>query len=76
MTMHGGDHVAALDAAAEHARDWLASVGERAVPPRSDIDAVLAALAGPLPEHGTAPRDVVDELAAAVEPGLMAIGSG
>ncbi len=76
MTVHGRDYEAALDAATRHAKDWLAGVGDRPVPPTSDIGAVLAALDGPLPEHGTAPQDVVDELAAAVEPGLLAIGSG
>ena len=34
-----------------------------------------AALGGALPEHGEDPRAVVDALAAAVEPGLVAMGS-
>ncbi len=76
MTVHGRDYEAALDVATKHAKDWLASVGERPVPARADIGAVLGALDGPLPGGGKAPQDVVDELAAAVEPGLLAIGSG
>jgi glutamate/tyrosine decarboxylase-like PLP-dependent enzyme len=76
MTVHGRDYEAAFDAAAKHAKDWLTTVGERPVPARTGIDEILGTLAGPLPGDGTEPAAVVDELAAAVEPGLMAIGSG
>lgn len=76
MTVHGREYEAALDAATKHAKDWLATVGERPVPPRSTVEAILGALDGPLPDEGADPTAVVDELAAAVEPGLMAIGSG
>jgi len=76
MTVHGRDYEAAFDAAAKHAKDWLATVGDRPVPARAGIDEILGTLAGPLPDDGTEPAAVVDELAAAVEPGLMAIGSG
>ena len=76
MTVHAHDYEAALDAATRHAKDWLATVGDRSVPPRATVDDVLATLAGPLPEAGEDPTAVVDELADAVEPGLMAIGSG
>ncbi|MEL7974779.1 pyridoxal-dependent decarboxylase [Isoptericola sp. F-RaC21] len=76
MTVRGKDFDGALDRAAHHARAWLADVGERPVPPRADADAVGRTLAGPLPARGLAPDEVVDELAARVEPGLMAIGSG
>jgi len=76
MTVRGKDFDGALDRAAHHARAWLDDVGERPVPPRADADAVARTLAGPLPDHGLAPADVVDELASRVEPGLMAIGSG
>ena len=65
----------ALDRAATHARDWLAEIPTRAVPPKVDADEVIAAL-GDLPDGPTDPADVVDLLARAVEPGLMAIGSG
>lgn len=76
MTVHGHDYEAALDAAMRNARHWLDRVGERPVPPRATIQEVLGRLGGALPEAGTDPATVVDELAAAVEPGLMAIGSG
>src|SRR3954467_9533499 len=65
----------ALDRAAAHARDWLAEIPTRAVPPKVGADDVIAAL-GDLPDSPTDPADVVDLLARAVEPGLMAIGSG
>jgi len=65
----------ALDRAATHARDWLAEIPTRAVPPKVGADEVIAAL-GELPDGPTDPADVVDLLARAVEPGLMAIGSG
>jgi glutamate/tyrosine decarboxylase-like PLP-dependent enzyme len=65
----------ALDRAAAHARDWLAEIPTRAVPPRVSADEIVAAL-GELPDGPTDPADVVDLLAQHVEPGLMAIGSG
>ena len=70
------DYEKALDRAAAHARDWLASVPARDVPPRADADAVVAALGGPLPEAPTDPAEVVDLLARHVEPALMAMPSG
>jgi glutamate/tyrosine decarboxylase-like PLP-dependent enzyme len=76
MTARGKDYEAALDRAAHHARSWLDGVGDRPVPPRADADAVGHTFGGPMPAQGAAPDDVVDELAAGVEPGLMAIGSG
>lgn len=76
MTVRGKDFDGALDRAVHHARAWLDDVGERPVPPRADADAVGRTLPGPLPDQGLAPAGVVDELAARVEPGLMAIGSG
>ena len=65
----------ALDRAAAHARDWLADVPERSVPPRVTTDEVVAAL-GDLPDGPSDPADVIDLLARHVEPGLMAMPSG
>jgi len=67
---------AALDRAAVHARTWLASVGNRPVPPRRSADDLHEAFAHPLPDGPSDPAAVVDALAALVEPGLMAMGSG
>ena len=65
----------ALDRAAAHARDWLADVPERSVPPRVTTDEVVAAL-GDLPDGPSDPAEVIDLLARHVEPGLMAMPSG
>ncbi len=59
-----------------HAREWLESLPERAVPPRADADELLSRLGKPLPDEGTDAAAVVDELAALAEPGLMAMPSG
>jgi glutamate/tyrosine decarboxylase-like PLP-dependent enzyme len=67
---------AALDSASTHARKWLASVGDRPVPPQAGVDELRAALGGTIPDGPAEAADVVDLLADVVEPGLMAIGSG
>jgi glutamate/tyrosine decarboxylase-like PLP-dependent enzyme len=72
MTADGSDE---LDRAAAAARRWLESVGERAIPPRHDADTVRSALPE-LADGSRDPADVVARLVDAVEPGLMAIGSG
>jgi glutamate/tyrosine decarboxylase-like PLP-dependent enzyme len=76
MAARGTDYDRALARAAHHAQAWLGSVGERQVAPSASANEVMAALSGPLPEHGTDPADVIDLLARTAEPGLMAIGSG
>lgn len=67
---------AALDRAHEHGLRWLDSVPTRRVAPEVDADTLDARFAGPLPEGPTNAADVVDELAAMCEPGLMDIASG
>jgi glutamate/tyrosine decarboxylase-like PLP-dependent enzyme len=66
---------AALDRAQEHAMTWLESLDERPVPPRVDADEIVRRL-GELPDGPTPAADVVDLLAEACEPGLVAIPSG
>ena len=61
---------------AELASSYVESLGERPVFPRVDPDELRDALGGPLPEEPVAADEVVEELAAAAEPGLVAIGSG
>jgi glutamate/tyrosine decarboxylase-like PLP-dependent enzyme len=62
-----------LDAAADHAADFLDGVPERHVGPvETDPDALRAALGGPLPEGPQEPRVVLDELVDAAGPGIMA----
>jgi glutamate/tyrosine decarboxylase-like PLP-dependent enzyme len=66
----------ALDRAATHAERWFASLPVRRVPSSATADEVAAALGTDLPPRGDDAATVVDRLAAAVEPGLMASGSG
>ncbi len=46
------------------------------MPPRASADELVRRLGGRLPEFGRAPVEVIDELVAGAEPGLMAISSG
>src|SRR6476620_11637405 len=66
---------AALEHAHRHAEAWLASLDERSVPPSADADEVVRRL-GDLPAGPTPAAEVVDLLAEACEPGLVAIPSG
>jgi glutamate/tyrosine decarboxylase-like PLP-dependent enzyme len=65
----------ALDAAHRHALAWLDSVDERPIRPDVDADGMLARLRADLPDEGAPAAAVIDELAEAAEPGLMAMGS-
>jgi glutamate/tyrosine decarboxylase-like PLP-dependent enzyme len=65
-----------LQRAAGHARDWLAGLDARPVPPQATVDQVAAALGADLPDDATAPDDVIDLLATACEPGLTAMPAG
>jgi len=79
MSVRPGEYDEALSAALHHARTWLDGLGERPVPPTATAEEVAAALGGldgPLPDEGADPAAVLDELVAAAEPGLMAMGSG
>lgn len=69
------DRGAALERAHRHAEAWLASLGDRPVPPSVDTDEVVRRL-GDLPDGPTPAAEVVDLLAEACEPGLVAIPSG
>src|SRR3954449_10731970 len=66
---------AALDRAHHHATTWLASLDDRPVPPAVDADEIVRRL-GDLPADPTPAAEVVDLLAEACEPGLVAIPSG
>ncbi len=76
MSIDPADYVLPLDRAHEAALRWLESVPDRPVRPSAGIDELLAAFAGPLPEHPFSPAEVIDELVDRAEPGLMAIPSG
>ncbi len=67
------ERAAALRRAAELGLDFLAGLGERHVGSRSDAAAIRERLpAGPVPEHGLDPVAVVEELASAIDPGIVA----
>ncbi|MGH8868459.1 MAG: pyridoxal phosphate-dependent decarboxylase family protein [Actinomycetes bacterium] len=67
---------ATLDRALGHARAFLATLPERPVRADASPAELLAAFGGPLPDDPEDPADVVDRLAAAAGPGLVASQSG
>ena len=69
----GGD---ALRAALDHAREWIETYPDRAVPSTGTAEDAAARLGLTLPERGIPATEVVETLTRAVEPGLMASGSG
>ena len=67
---------ALLQRTAELASDFLESIDNRPVFPRTTADELRQALGGPLPEEPTDPDKVVEALVAAADQGLVAIPSG
>jgi glutamate/tyrosine decarboxylase-like PLP-dependent enzyme len=65
-----------LNATADHAADFLDSLDGRPIFPPLSLEELRASLGGPLPEGPSEPRQVIDELAAAADPGVVAIPSG
>lgn len=70
------DRTSGLDRAHAHAVGWLASLAERPVPPRLGVDEVAQRLDPVLQDGPRDPAAVVDELAAACDPGLTAMPGG
>jgi len=66
------DPLSPLDRALTHTRTWLESLGRRPVRPTASLETLQSAFGGALPEEGADPRAVLDLLARAGEPGLMA----
>src|SRR5438105_2731776 len=62
----------ALDAAYAAAVRYLESAGERPVGANTTVEAMRAALGGPLPEEGEPGAQVVEELAREADPGIVA----
>jgi glutamate/tyrosine decarboxylase-like PLP-dependent enzyme len=71
-----GDYEQALANAHTQALAWLRSLDSRRIGPRTDVDGILSSIAGPMPDGGLPPADVVDLLGRVAEPGLMAMPSG
>jgi glutamate/tyrosine decarboxylase-like PLP-dependent enzyme len=61
---------------ADYAETFIESLGERRIQPEISADELRERLGGPLPEETREPADVVAELIAAAEPGIVAIPSG
>jgi len=61
---------------AEIAADHVESLGERPVFPQVTPEELRAALGGPLPEEPVDPKQVLEDIAAGAEPGVVAMGSG
>ena len=61
---------------AEHAADFLETLGERPVYPAVEVEQLRELLGGPLPDGPTEPGVVVDQLVAGAEPGVVATPSG
>jgi glutamate/tyrosine decarboxylase-like PLP-dependent enzyme len=55
------------------ASEFLSTLPDRAVGPQISRETLLASLGGPLPDEPTPPLDVVEALAAAADPGLVAM---
>jgi len=70
------DERALLERTAEIAARYLATLDPRPVRADHDYGAMIAAIDRAVPEEGTDPADVVEELAQLAEPGLVAMGSG
>jgi glutamate/tyrosine decarboxylase-like PLP-dependent enzyme len=65
-----------LEQTAGHAADFLEAVPDRPVGPPVDADDLRASLGGPLPAEPATPSSVIEALAAAADPGLVAIPGG
>lgn len=70
------DRARGLDAAHRAALDFLGSVDDRPVWPRANLDDMLEAFGGPLPDEGADPAQVIEEIATRADPGLVAIPGG
>ncbi len=64
-----------LERTAKLAADFLESLDDRPVLPEVDVDALRAALAGPLPSAPTDPSTVIQELVDAATPGIAGMPS-
>ena len=71
----GEEYRAPMEAAARLAGTWIDGVADRRIAPRVDVEQVKDALGRRLPDRGEDAAAVVEALAAAVEPGLMAMQS-
>jgi glutamate/tyrosine decarboxylase-like PLP-dependent enzyme len=64
-----------LEVAGERARRYLSGVEDRPVREEASVGELRKQLGGKLPDNGEDPAKVVEQLADAAEPGLIALGS-
>ncbi len=69
------DERVVLQRVLDEADAFLGGLDDRPVHPQTDVDGVVAALGGPLPEHPQDPLRVVEELVAGAGPGVLATPS-
>jgi glutamate/tyrosine decarboxylase-like PLP-dependent enzyme len=74
MDEHMDKTWAALDRASQHASRWLDEQPTRRVPASASYDDLLVSLGGELPADPLDPITVVDDLVAAIDPGLTVTG--
>jgi glutamate/tyrosine decarboxylase-like PLP-dependent enzyme len=65
-----------LGETASYAADFLEGLPDRRVAESATFEELQTSLGGPLPERPTDPREVVSHLAAAADPGVIAIPGG
>ena len=66
----------ALDRARAHATRWLDGLDQRSVGATASLEDLRARLGVPVPEHGSDPVRIIDDLAAATEGGLLGSPGG
>jgi glutamate/tyrosine decarboxylase-like PLP-dependent enzyme len=76
MDLNPDEYKDVLDRATARSMEWIESIPDRAVAPKSDVDAMKTVFGHPLQDAPIDPVEVVDELATLAEPGLMAMPSG
>jgi glutamate/tyrosine decarboxylase-like PLP-dependent enzyme len=76
MTAIGSESHPALERAMHHASRWLAGLDARAVNATASLEDLRTRLARPLADAGADPAEVVDDLAAAAEGGLIGSPGG
>jgi glutamate/tyrosine decarboxylase-like PLP-dependent enzyme len=65
-----------LERVLDEATGFLDGLPGRSVAARTDVDGVAAALRRPLPDESAEPLEVIEELIAGAEPGVVAMPSG
>jgi glutamate/tyrosine decarboxylase-like PLP-dependent enzyme len=65
-----------LGRTAQHADEFMRTLDDRSVGPRATVEDIVEALGGPLPEAGVADEQVLAELRAGAEPGLVGTQTG